>query len=228
MYRYREKECSDPLDLAYSILSISMDDTGVSVEYGISKTQLAYKILSHLGHSVCIFDIWRVLRSLKLHSWEEDFTPQPFVNVQARILTNSLTCEECSQAIWFQDLPEFIPSRTYVHCLECKYDTNGVALTGNYRRHLLLYDLNSSDESSETRWYLYRIITSLKLHAEIPQDQEFATVNLDGTSATIRFSPKALCALIEHMSYEFVPTSHTHRQEVDKDAHVGTGWSLAN
>jgi hypothetical protein len=226
MYRYKGKECSEPLDLVYSILSISTDGTGVSVEYGISKTQLARKVLSLLGHALCVLSVFKVLKSLDIQSCEEYFTANPFVNIQARILTNSLTCEECSQAIWFQDLPDFIPSGTYIHCLSCKRDNNKTGVSLKSSEHLLLYDLNSLGMSFKPRWELYTVAAAIKHYSTIRRNQEITIVNLDETSATIQFSLEDLFLLIkEH--YECETKNHSHNQEVDEDAHVGTGWSLA-
>jgi hypothetical protein len=230
MYRYRRKQCSDPLDLAYSILSISADGAGICVEYGISKLQLARKILGLLGHTLCLWSTWRVLWSLQIYSCEENSSTQPFVDIQASMLQSSSTCPDCNIAIDWQDLPEFVPSRTYIHCLICEHKVEGTARDPAIAEHLLLCDLNPSDSLHRDQWCLYRILAYPKYLKKLIEGPRIATINPDGMSATVHVPLKPLCKLIKNSPSQRVPedATHSHSKKANKDTHVRAGWSLAN
>jgi hypothetical protein len=230
MYRYRRKQCSDPLDLAYSILSISTDGAGVGVEYGISRLQLAHKILSLFGHALCLWNTWRVLWSLQIYSFVDESNTKPFVNIQASMLDTSTTCPDCEMAIDWQDLPEFVPSKTYIHCLTCEHKADGTAHTAALAEHLLLYDLNPLDSSHTADWYLYKTLAYPRNQTKLVGGPRIATINSDGTSATVHVPLEALCKLINNSPIINVIETQVdwHSKKADEDTHIRAGWSLAD
>jgi hypothetical protein len=228
MHRYRRKQCSDPLDLAYSILSISTDGAGVSVEYGISKLELARKILRLFGHALCLWNTWRVLWSLQLYSCVDKSNRQPFMDIQASMLDASSTCPDCKMAIDWQDLPEFIPMKTYIHCLNCEHKAQPNAVVLNFAEHLLLYDMNLSESSHVPQWRVYSILAYPARQKKLIEGPRIATINSDGTSATVHVSLKALCELINGSPNIVGAATRIHENAIGEEAHIRAGWRLAD
>ena len=54
IHRFRTKHCSDPLDLVYSIMSISIDGAKMRVEYGISTIQLFRNLFRFVWGDLCL------------------------------------------------------------------------------------------------------------------------------------------------------------------------------
>jgi hypothetical protein len=126
MYRFRTKQCSDPLDVVYSIASMSIDGPQLQVDYIISNLQLARNVLRLLGDEMCRWRVKKVFETLPVLEEDQSTFSEPFINIGARLLedvSKKWTCPNCTEEL---DLSEHRASdckeRTYLHCLVCRHE----------------------------------------------------------------------------------------------------------
>jgi hypothetical protein len=127
MYRFRRKQCSDPLDVAYSVASMSIDGAQLQIDYSITVSQLVRNVLRLQGDELCSWRAAKVLHTLLPLEAEKYIPSEPLMDVEAHLFGKSVDqgkCHSCSATL---DLAPFRArglslGRTYVHCLLCRHE----------------------------------------------------------------------------------------------------------
>jgi hypothetical protein len=229
MHRFRWKECSDRLDVVYSLASISRDGLELQVEYAIEPTKLARKLLSLLGEDLCLGHIKTVFQTLDVidgsdGSYSPD-TNQSFIDLEAHILRKDVKrCSNCSFEIDWETLEaEYAPRDVYVHCLCCikfnmsKLGQNGQHIPDPAAPHLLIVQATSETPKTQadnlSDWRLCLLLSGKMLH-EFSAGAQLVTQDPACASATVHINLEALNKLVK-LTFQFAhnfPTAHTWRQ----------------
>tara|TARA_R110002003_G_scaffold1389_3_gene22950 strand:- start:11151 stop:12485 length:1335 start_codon:yes stop_codon:yes gene_type:complete len=229
MHRFRWKECSDRLDIVYSLASISRDGLELQVEYAIEPTKLARKLFGLLGEDLCLGHIKTVFQTLDVidgsdGSYSPD-TNQSFIDLEAHILRKHVKrCSNCSFEIdWATLETKYAPHEVYVHCLRCikrnrsKLGQNGVHIPDAGTPHLLIVQATSKTPETQvdnlSDWRLCLLHSDNTLH-EISAGAQLVTPDPASASATVHINLEALTKLVK-MTFpraDFSHDEHTRKQ----------------
>jgi len=192
MYRFAKKQCSDPLDLVYSILSMSTDGHRLQVEYGISKSQLMRKVLSLMVGYTCALRAAQVFQALSTteifgYGWVDCLVELELERIR---VSDAGVCLNCSSYIALTSISLPIGrGRLYTHCLNCRH-LNSTMDAG----HILIaeslepYRQPAEDLPTEIHTRLYHLSSSANRGRELPPSEYM----YDSTAGSSRFVALAL------------------------------------
>jgi hypothetical protein len=152
LYRFRDKQCSDELDIVYSICSISTDATKVPVQYGISRAQLGRNILRSFGDDLCLWRTSRVVSALRLTEKSDWPKSRAFVNIRMKLSVELEACSTCDTELGeakttILDELEDDSAKTFLSCTKCNH-TKSARLP-----HLILA---ATQTPQGLDWHLFR------------------------------------------------------------------------
>ena len=192
IYQFGDKLCSNPLDLVYSILSISTDGPKVHVDYDISKTQLSRKVLRLLGKELCLWHAARVLMTLLVVE-DKNYSPlEPFLEVEAHLLKDvdnlAGRCHTCDMKIGYTSIQKLNETEEkYVHCLACSHTTPKTIL------HLIVTKTRKRELGAEDLWHMYH---DSQTEAHLAGPVDIVTKNSTTQSVTARLPMESIWELV--------------------------------
>ncbi|KAH7080107.1 heterokaryon incompatibility protein-domain-containing protein [Paraphoma chrysanthemicola] len=96
LYRFRKKQCSNELDLVYSLCSISSDGSTFPIRYGISLAELARSILHSFSDDLCFWRALTTLRCLRMVETDDYSEARIFFNIQMKLANDLEKCIVCN------------------------------------------------------------------------------------------------------------------------------------
>jgi hypothetical protein len=128
LYRFRDKQCSDELEVVYSICSISTDGTKLPVQYRIYRAQLGHNILRSFGVDSCLWRTSKVVTALRLtekRDWPES---RAFVNIRMKLSVELEACSTCDTSLGYAKIIilyylKVDSAKTSLSCTKCIFMT---------------------------------------------------------------------------------------------------------
>jgi hypothetical protein len=246
MYHFRHKQCSNPLDLIYSLLSISLDGANLRVEYNIGIVGLARNVLQTFREDLCLWRVGTVLDILQITK-HHDYAAtnrqllntsynwtQPFMELRAkRFKSNGSCCDDCNVAISLTQYPgENMREKTYIHCLSCTY-TKPTSYQSQDFGHLILAEAGpqvSGSIDNKIRWRLFRIMTNTDTDdittSELESGPKHLTMALEESHAILRLSISSVCQFAKSAGVP-QPALHLRSGRNNRQTHrQDCGWKL--
>jgi hypothetical protein len=137
MFRY--KECSDPRDMVYSLISVSSDGHKLEANYGCSLAELARNVLRVNAAEICLHGAFLLLQVLRLDKALSESDAMGFLietdgPVTARHIAPCFQCGEDGTAE-SSKLPPPHVTRMRCICLHCNYHTINLPTEVHRRSH---------------------------------------------------------------------------------------------
>ncbi|KAF1843712.1 uncharacterized protein K460DRAFT_433433 [Cucurbitaria berberidis CBS 394.84] len=130
LWHFRGKECANPQDAVYSLLSICHDGHSLTVDYSVSMVQLALNVLKIYQQDLCLCRAKIVLQALTIDfaitdrdsSFISD-ADRPFAEIHLpKLPVDTRYCDRCNGNIRLAHLRQSYPiSQMYVYCLGCQH-----------------------------------------------------------------------------------------------------------
>ncbi|KAH7085255.1 heterokaryon incompatibility protein-domain-containing protein [Paraphoma chrysanthemicola] len=219
------KECSDCLDVVYSLASISRDGPELQIEYNIGPLELACKVLRLLKQDLCLVHIKTVfsaLGAIEALEWSKSAAlPQSFVALEAHLWrADGKRCPNCDfEMDWDSLQKQYAPYMVFAHCLRCiesevlSLDHYGRRLHKGKAPHLLIMYSQSDASAAQTMDPMHTSLYLLgpdNIVKELSVVPHSLTEGQTGTSLTVHLSIKGLSELIRVAEYEY--TGHDWKQ----------------
>jgi hypothetical protein len=240
LYRFGGKQCSNPLDLVYSILSISTDGPRLQVDYDVSVPQLVRNVFRLLENELCLVTAAKVLRSLSVFNDKESSPSEPVVNIEALLIEtvdHHGCCNTCTTKFDLFTLSEAdMLAKTYVRCLRCSHTK---ATSRDDYFHLLVIETREletslSSKATESLWRVF--LYDHKLESRfiklgdglriIPPDTVTQSVVVCLTLTALHKLSDACFGYVDsYISRAWLPRS---LEQTGTTHDVDTGWTLAD
>jgi hypothetical protein len=158
MTRFKNKQCADPLDMVYSLLTISIDGPKLQVAYGISRLELAHKMFHFLGDALCLWRARTVLDNLQIPFDEGDLQSTDFVDLETRrydwpLEENQRTCPSCGKCFDKTSQKDLRLRQSYMYCLKCPHPITSDSECSELWQHILFAE-TTVDEVRGWRFFL--------------------------------------------------------------------------
>jgi hypothetical protein len=159
LFQFANKQCSNPLDIVYSILSISTDGHRLQVKYGGSRAAFLRNVTCLNDGELCFWRLTRVLLVIPDLQGEKHTQSELFVRLDAYPINSQVDppqiCAVCHREPGLQTFRgNYRPRKTYLHCLGCRHG-DGIVFAG----HLLIsVDRDEEDRvwnGSTSEWRMY-------------------------------------------------------------------------
>jgi hypothetical protein len=201
--RFRNKQCSNPQDHVYSLLSISRDGEKIQVDYCCPLGELAQNVLGLTETDICLRRAIVVLQSLQLHKNLSALDARtPFIQAEGTVLSHhDEPCQQCGEGGKLSSLlSTSIVSDIRRICLHCDHSMASVPIMTHRRCHYghLVFFWCALGVDQEHGWALYWLSVGSGEWQEL-KGYTRALFDQHGNFKSLVLSVGAVCELMHFM-----------------------------